>query len=150
MAILNQAILQGAAPLEAWFMKTRFLNSVGFNRTAAELLDGAFVRFANVADSIRLFEEQSFLWAECERGEEALNSAYSAAALGSDSIRTHYLRGRALGLLNRLEEARDEMNQVLARDPHNADAQRGLGMIEGALRSMPSTPGKRWWQFWKR
>jgi hypothetical protein len=59
---------------------------------------------------------------------------------------THYLRGRALGLLGRLEEARNEMNQVLALDPDNVDAQRGLHMIEAAYRPKEC---KRWWQFWK-
>ena len=39
------------------------------------------------------------------------------------------------------------MKKVLALDPDNADAKRGLGMIEQAL---GSNPGKRWWQFWKR
>jgi hypothetical protein len=49
-------------------------------------------------------------------------------------------------MLGRLEEARDEMNQVLGLDPHNADAQRGLSMIEAAL---GPTTARRWWQFWK-
>jgi hypothetical protein len=49
-------------------------------------------------------------------------------------------------LLGRLEEARDEMNRVLALDPDNADARRALGMIEAAC---PPKKGKRWWQFWK-
>jgi hypothetical protein len=50
-------------------------------------------------------------------------------------------------LLGRLEEALNEMNQVLTLDPNNADAQRALGMIEAALRPKE---GKHWWQFWKR
>jgi tetratricopeptide (TPR) repeat protein len=146
MAILNSALQEGAELLEAWFLKARFLNSIGFNRTAAEMLDGALARSTSAADRISLLEEQSFLWAECERGGEALGSADAAAALGSNSIRTQYLRGRALALLGRLEEAREKMNHVLALDPQNADAQRGLTMIDGALRS---EPGKPWWRFWK-
>jgi len=106
------------------------------------MLDGALVRFSTAVERIWLLEEQSFLWAECERGEEALNSADAAKKLGSNSIRTHYLRGRALALLGRLEEARSEMNQVLALDPNNADAKRGLNMIVAASRP--------WWQFWKQ
>jgi hypothetical protein len=35
---------------------------------------------------------------------------------------------------------------VLALDPDNADAQRGLSMIEAAYRPKEC---KRWWQFWK-
>ncbi len=147
LAILNQALQEGLELLEPWFLKARFLNSVGFNRTAAEMLDGALAKFSSAADRIWLFEEQSFLWAECERGEEALRSADAALELGSNSVRTHYLRGRALGLLGRLEEARNEMNDVLTLDPNNADAQRALKMIDAASRP---TEGKRWWQFWKR
>jgi tetratricopeptide (TPR) repeat protein len=145
VAILNQALQDGRELLEAWFLKTRFLNSIGFNRTAAEMLDGALTRFRSAEDRISLLEEQSFLWAECERGEEALNSADAAAELGFNSVRTHYLRGRALGLLGRLEEARNEMNQVLTLDPNNADAQSGLNMIDAAIRPKK---GRRWWQFW--
>jgi tetratricopeptide (TPR) repeat protein len=148
MAILNQALQEGGMELlEAWFLKARFLNSLGFNRTAAEMLDGALARFTSATDRIGLLEERSFAWAECERGEEALRSADAAVALGSNSVRTHYLRGRAMALLGRLEEARNEMNQVLALDPHNADARRALNMIVAAYR--PKV-GKRWWQLWKQ
>jgi hypothetical protein len=38
VAILNQTLQEGIELLEAWFLKARFLNSVGFNRTAAEML----------------------------------------------------------------------------------------------------------------
>jgi predicted Zn-dependent protease len=128
-------------------LKARFLNSVGFNRTAAEMLDGVLARFTNATDRIWLLEEQSFLWAESQRGEAALRSAEAAVALGSKSVRTHYLRGRAMALLARLEEARNEMNEVLAFDPNNADAQRALNMIDAAYQPKA---GKRWWEFWKR
>jgi Flp pilus assembly protein TadD len=144
--MLNQALQERMELLDAWFLKGRFFNLVGFNRTAAEMLGGAFPSFTNAADSIRLLEEQSFLWAECERGKEALNSANGALELGSQSVRTHYLRGRALALLGRLAEARQQMILVLTLDSNNADAQRALGMIDAASR--PSK-GKRWWQFWK-
>jgi tetratricopeptide (TPR) repeat protein len=146
LAILNSALQEEGALPEAWLRKAQFLNFIGFNRTAAEMLDGALARHPSAADRILLLEEQSFLWAECERGEEALGSADAAAALGSDSVRTHYLRGRALALLGRLEEAREEMNRVLVLDPQHADARRALGMIDDALRPRP---GKAWWQFWK-
>src|SRR5262249_31424685 len=144
LAILNQALQEGRELVDAWFLKAEFLNLLGFNRTAAEMIGGALMSFRIVADRIQLLEEQSFLWAECERGEEALSSADAAAALGSNSVRTHYLRGRALALLGRLEEAREEMNQVLTLDPNNADAQRALKMIGEASRPQK---GKRWWQF---
>jgi tetratricopeptide (TPR) repeat protein len=145
MAILNSALQEGAELPEAWFLKAYFLNSVGFNRTAAEMLAGALERHTNPADRIALLEEQSFLWAECLRGEEALRSADAALALGSNSLRTHYLRGRALALLGRLEEALEKMNHVLVLDPQNADAHRGRAMIDEALRPKR----KAWWQYWK-
>jgi tetratricopeptide (TPR) repeat protein len=147
MAVLNQALQEGVELREAWFLKARFLNSVGFNRTAAVMLHGALARSTNVADRIWLLEEQSFLWAECERGDEALRSADAALAIGANSVRAHYLRGRALALLGRLEEARNEMNRVLTLDPNNADAQRGLNMIGAAIQPKVS---KRWWQFWRQ
>jgi tetratricopeptide (TPR) repeat protein len=146
LAVLNYAIQEGTPPLDAWFLKSRFLSALRFNRSAAEMLDGALARATSAADRVRLYEEQSFLWAECERGKEALRSADAAAALGSESIRTHYLRGRALALLGRLREARDEMEHVLTLDPQNADAQRALGMIVGVIGS----GRKSWWQVWKQ
>jgi tetratricopeptide (TPR) repeat protein len=147
LAILNQALQERPGLLEPWFWKTRFLNSVGFNRLAAEMIDGALAGFRSTESRIGLLEEQAFLWAECERGDEAIRSADAALALGSASVRTHYLRGRALGLLGRLEEAREEMTYVLTLDPTNADAQRALTMIDAASRPKE---GNRWWQFWKR
>jgi tetratricopeptide (TPR) repeat protein len=147
LAVLNQALQEGRESLEPWFLKAGFLNSLGFNRTAAEMLGGALAKYTRAADRILLLEEQTFLWAECQRGEEALTSADAAVGLGSDSVRTHYLRGRALALLGRLEAARDEMNRVLTLDPNYADARRALGMIEAAC---PPPQGKHWWQFWKR
>jgi tetratricopeptide (TPR) repeat protein len=146
MAILNQAIQDGPQLVETWLLKAGFLNSVGFNRTGAGMLDGALAKFTGAADRVLLLEEQSFLWAECECGEAALRSADAALELGSNAARTHYLRGRALGLLGRLEEARNELDAVLTLDPQNAEAQRGRSLIDAAIRSKP---GRRWWQFWK-
>jgi tetratricopeptide (TPR) repeat protein len=146
IAFLNAALEEAAELPEAWLLKARFFNSLGFNRLAAEMLDGALARHTRAADRIALLEEQSFLWAECDRGEEALRSADDAEALGSSSVRTHYLRGRALALLGRLEEARAKLNDVLALDPQNADALRARKMIDDALRPART---KTWWQFWK-
>jgi len=146
IALLNVAIQDGAELVEAWLLKARFLHSVGFNRTAAVMLESSLAQLAHGSDRIMILEEQSFLWAECECGEEALRSADAAVELGSHSVRTHYLRGRALGMLGRLDEARNELNVVLTLDPRNAEARRGLDLIDAA---MPSTTGKRWWQFWK-
>jgi hypothetical protein len=141
LAILNQALQERPELLEPWFWKSRFLNSLGFNRLAAEMIGGALARFIHTGSRISLLEEQSFLWAECERGDEALKSADAALELGSDSVRAHYLRGRALCLVGQLEDGRLEIMRVLALDPTNADARRALDMIDAAPRP---TEQKRW------
>jgi len=146
IGILNHALQERPDLLEAWFLKARFLNSVGFNRAAAEMLEGAFGKASTTDDRIWLLEEQSFVWAESENGVAALRSAEAASNLGSNTVRTHYLRGRALALVGRLEEARDEMTKVLSLDPPNSDALRARTMIEDAL---AHNPRKRWWEFWK-
>jgi tetratricopeptide (TPR) repeat protein len=145
MAILNGAIRDGRAPPEAWFGKSRLLHSVGYNRSAAEMIEAASRAYDSPAARIEFLEEAAFLWAECGKGEQSLRSADAALALGSGSLRTHYLRGRALALVGRLEEARVEMANVLGLDPDNADARRGLGMIDAALRP---TVRKPWWKVW--
>jgi tetratricopeptide (TPR) repeat protein len=145
IAVLNRAIRDGRASPAAWLLKSRVMNSIGYNRSAAEMIGRALNTFDRPADRIELHEEWAYLLAECGRGEEALRSANAAVALGSGSLRTHYLRGRALALVGRLNEARDEMTSVLGLDPDNADARRGLGMIDAALRA---TARKPWWKVW--
>jgi tetratricopeptide (TPR) repeat protein len=146
IAILNQALQEGRELSEAWLSKAHVFHSIGYNRTAAEMLRSAVERFSS-AERIILLETGAFLWAECERGQESLRNVEMAMELGSNSLRTHYLRGRALASLGRLQEAREEMKIVLTRDPENSDANRALQMINGAL--SPVAP-KRWWEFWKR
>jgi hypothetical protein len=41
LAILNRALQDGRAPPEAWFAKSRFMNSIGYNRSAAEMIEAA-------------------------------------------------------------------------------------------------------------
>jgi tetratricopeptide (TPR) repeat protein len=134
LAILNYALVRNRTQSEAWLLKARFLHSLGFNRAAAEMLDAALTCGISSDQQVQLLEEQSFLWAECSRGEEAVASADAAWRLGSNSIRTHYLRGRGLALIGRLAEAREEMLQVLAQDRDNPDARRGLSMIDNVLK----------------
>jgi Flp pilus assembly protein TadD len=125
-----------------WLLKARFLNAIGFNRSAARMLDTAITRFTSAEERVVLLEDQSFFWAECEQGADALRSAEAAAGLGSTSLRTRYFRGRALALVGRLEEARIEMVAVLALEPENPHALRAIGMIDDALRPMP--PRRLW------
>lgn len=145
LAVLNRAIRDGRAQPEVWFGKSRLMNSLGFNRSAAEMIETAMNGYDNQAIRIEFLEEAAFLWAECGQGDDSLRNADAAVALGSRSIRTHYLRGRALALIGQLEDARTEMTNVLALDPENADARRGLGMIESALGPINRKP---WWKIW--
>jgi tetratricopeptide (TPR) repeat protein len=146
IAILNQALQENMGPVDAWLLKSRFLHSIGFDRAAVEMVDGALARHAAATNRIALLEEQSFLWAEGNHGERALQSADAAAALGSNSVRTHYLRGRALALLGQLRDARCELLEVLKLDPDNADAHRALPVIDAAIRPEVTKP---WWRFWQ-
>lgn len=98
--------------------------------------------------AIRVLEDKALIFAEGNDGETALASADAALRLGSESIRSHYLRGRALALLGRLQEAQQELDIVLARDPANHDAQRATKMIQAALAQFPDK-NKNWWEFWK-
>ena len=56
-------------------------------------------------------------------------------ALGANGVRSHYLHGRALALLGRLPEARQEILQVLTLEPNNQDARRAMDLIDAALAS---------------
>jgi tetratricopeptide (TPR) repeat protein len=146
LAVLNRAIRDDRAPPEAWFGKSRFFNMLGYNRSAAEMIEAILNRYDKDDARIELLGEAAFLWAEAGRGEEALRNAQAAFDLGSRSIRTHYLRGRALALIGRLNDARAEMIRVLEMDPENTDAKRGLAMIDDALGSTKRRP---WWKLWK-
>jgi tetratricopeptide (TPR) repeat protein len=146
LGIVNQALRGNRELPDAWLLKTGFLNSIGYNSVAADMLNDVISKSANAPFRILMLEERSFLRAESLDGVKALRSADAALKLGSNSIRTHYLRGRSLALLGRLREAREEMNHVLALDPNHADAQRARAMIDEAS---PPTSGKKWWQFWK-
>jgi tetratricopeptide (TPR) repeat protein len=83
-------------------------------------------------DKVRLLEGLAFVCAEEERAAQALEYVDRAVALGATSARTHYLRGRSLALLGRLDEARDEVRRVLELEPENGEAKEALAMIEKA------------------
>ncbi|HTU16849.1 MAG TPA: hypothetical protein VMG10_02200 [Gemmataceae bacterium] len=97
------------------------------------VLDAALERATVDADVIALLEDRALVLAEQEKGAESLQNIEAALARGSDSVRTHYLHGRALALLGRLEEARERIVHVLTLDPENADGKRALEMIDSVL-----------------
>jgi len=78
--------------------------------------------------------------AECERGAEALEAAERALELDERSIAARYLRGRALGMVGKLDEALAEMQQVLAADPAHADANNAVVILKNAGAKRP------WWR----
>ncbi len=82
---------------------------------------------------MRLLEGLAFVCAEEERAGQALEYVDRAMALGATDGRTRYLRGRALALLGRLAEARDEVRHVLEIEPSHAEAKEALAMIDKAL-----------------
>lgn len=100
---------------------------------ALAVVDAALERATADADCIALLEDRALIFAEQDKGAASLESIEAALARGSTSLRTHYLHGRALALLGRLEEAREKILHVLTRDPNNADGKRALEMIDSVL-----------------
>ena len=96
-------------------------------------LEKGLQKSSQTEDKIRFLEGLAFIYAEEERGPQALCSIEQALALGAGSARAHYLHGRALALLGQLPEARQEILQVLAMEPDNKDARRAIDLIDEAL-----------------
>ena len=93
-----------------------------------------------------LLEQRSWIYAETGNGESALKSATQATKQYPDSTRAHYLRGRALALLGRMDEARTAMELVISMPDttFDSDAEKGLKMIN----EFKSANEKPWWRFW--
>ena len=119
--------------------RKRFAEALPLTETAMQLE-------AQKEYAIRVHEDRAFIFAELNDGERSLSSANQAISMGGNSIRSHYLYGRALGMVGRLQDAQDQMKIVLARDSSNRDALRANKMIEDAL---GQSGGKKWWEFWK-
>ena len=111
----------------------RFLIDAQRWQEALAVLEAARERATTDAVRIALLEDRALVLAEQEKGAESLESIESALTRGSDSLRTHYLHGRALALLGRMEEAREKIRHVLTLDPENADGKRALEMIDSVL-----------------
>jgi tetratricopeptide (TPR) repeat protein len=102
------------------------------------VLEAGLERATTNDDKVRLLQGLAFICAEEERAAQALEYVNRAIALGANSARTLYLRGRALALLGRLPEAQDDVRRVLELEPENAEAREALTMIEKALSERPS------------
>jgi tetratricopeptide (TPR) repeat protein len=112
---------------------------------AIAVLERGLPAVTEPATRVTFLRALSYAHAEREDGAAALATAEQALSIDAHSIGARYLRGRALGLLGRLDEAMVEMRQVLAADPENADALRAIAMLEqaGVRRAKRS-----WWRFW--
>lgn len=112
---------------------------------AIAVLERGLPAVTEPATRVTFLRALSYAHAEREDGAAALATAEQALSIDAHSIGARYLRGRALGLLGRLDEAMVEIRQVLADDPENADALRAIAMLEqaGGRRAKRS-----WWRFW--
>jgi tetratricopeptide (TPR) repeat protein len=115
------------------YMLAHLLRRQGREEEALAVINQALEHPGQDRFTARLHEERGYLFAERLRGEESLRDAEQALALGEASPSVRYLRGRALALLGRLAEAREEMLRVLRQEPGHEDAQRALRMIDEAL-----------------
>ena len=112
---------------------------------AIAVLERGLPMVTEPATRVTFLRTLSYAHAEREDGAAALAAAEQALAIDAHSIGARYLRGRALALLGRLDEARVEIRQVLASDPENADALRAIAMLEQAGGRRVKRP---WWRFW--
>jgi tetratricopeptide (TPR) repeat protein len=96
-------------------------------------LETGLDRSTKPEDRIRFLEGLAFVSIEEERATQALAYLDRAMSLGADSANTHYMKGQALALLVRLDEARQEIDVVLQREPGNEKAKQARVMIEQAL-----------------
>ena len=111
----------------------RFLIETRRFQEALPMIEVSLERATEEADLIALLEDRSAILAELGNPATALESIDAAVALGSDLLRTHFLRGRVLGLLGRLDEARVEILRVLALDPNDAAGKEALETIDSVL-----------------
>ncbi|HWG43434.1 MAG TPA: tetratricopeptide repeat protein [Gemmataceae bacterium] len=111
----------------------RFLIDMHKWPEALAVIDTTFDKATAEADLIGLLEHRALILTEQNNGVEALESIDAAVARGADSLRTHYLRGRALALVGRWGEAREEILRVLTLDPSNAAGKSALEMIDSVL-----------------
>ena len=74
----------------------------------------------------------------CSRKQpnEALQVADEALQLTPESVYARYVRGRALGLLGRLDEFEAEMDRILRTSPGHGDATRGKQLVVAARQRM--------------
>jgi tetratricopeptide (TPR) repeat protein len=80
-----------------------------------------------------LWLEMSEIANEAEEADVGLDAADAVLAIDPKHLRGLYLRGWALGMLGRLQDARDAMQRIVDLDPSNEDARAALEKIAAAL-----------------
>lgn len=136
-------------PLPVRYAYADFLTRQQRWADALAVVDAAVVPGSADPLVLGLWEDKAYLHCELNDGAAALAAADEALKQEPQRVRASFLRGRALALLGRLDEAREQLRRVLALEPDHPDARRGLAMLGGGAAAKPGKPAKRWWQFWK-
>lgn len=76
--------------------------------------------------------EQANVFCARRRPADALTAADEALRLAPSNTYSHYVRGRALGMLGRLDEAVAEMDRILSMAPGDPDATRAKSAFAAA------------------
>jgi tetratricopeptide (TPR) repeat protein len=123
----------------------RYLHKQGQSARALEVAEAGLAVAEPGLVRGRVLEEISWLHAETGDGQKAYDYARRASTENPDSSLADYLLGRAAGLLGRLDEARVQVEKVLASPDQRChqDARRALEMIEAWQKQK-----KPWWKLW--
>lgn len=144
--VYKQALKSEAAVSAVYCNYSRLLIDQGRWNEALNVTAEGLRRHPKDPLAAQLHADQAYIHAEQNRGEESIVAARAAMALDGQSLRNNYLFGRALALVGRLQDAREQILKVLAMDPNNQDGQRALAMLDQAIGKRNT---KRWWEFWK-
>lgn len=96
-------------------------------------------------DKTALMVDKARAQNELEDAEAGLATADAILAANAEHPRGLYHRAWALGLLGRLDEAKEALESMLDVDPTSKDGKRALEKIDAALAKNKKKP---WWQFW--
>ncbi len=124
-------------------MAAEALLVAGENEALMQLCETALARVSG-EDRARLLHARAEALCEMHRGEEALADIDEALEDPAERPRRLYVRGRALGLVGRGDEAGPCFESILEIDPDNEDAKHGLAMLVEAKRA--PTAKKPWWK----
>ncbi len=128
----------------AWTEKGRLLSLVGYFEQSRQALDCA-ISHAESSDRPHILHLRANALCELHLGKAALQDIDESLKNEPDQVSRNYIRGRALGLVGRIDEALVCMNRVLELAPDHDAARRARALCENAVRSQCHQP---WWKFW--